>query len=72
MEQISSLSMLMMLIYWVKTNSIKKNMEALLEASREVGLEKTKNMVMFHHQNIGENPSLLIANKSFKNVAKFK
>jgi len=38
-----------------KTSTIKKNTEALLEASREVGLEvnteKTKYMFMSHHQN---------------------
>jgi hypothetical protein len=39
-------------------NIIKKNKEALLQASREVGLEintqKTKYMVVFHHQNSGQ------------------
>jgi hypothetical protein len=36
-------------------NTLKKNTEALLQASREVGLdvntEKTKYIVMFYHQN---------------------
>jgi hypothetical protein len=53
-------------------NTIKT--ETLLEASREVSLqvntEKTKFMVVFHHHNVGQNHSLLIANKSFENVAK--
>jgi hypothetical protein len=39
-------------------HTIKKNPEALLEASREVGLEvntkKTKYMFMSHHQNAGQ------------------
>jgi hypothetical protein len=56
--------------------TIKKNTEALLEASREVGLEvnteKTVYMVVSCHQNVGQNHYLLNANKSFENVAKFK
>jgi hypothetical protein len=48
----------------------------LSEASREVGLEvnteKTKYMVMSHHQNAGQNHNLLIANKSSENMAMFK
>jgi hypothetical protein len=63
----------MKLIYWVKTNTMKKNTEAMLEASRDVGLEinteKTKYMVMSYHQNIGQSHSL-IAYKFFDNVAK--
>jgi hypothetical protein len=57
-------------------NTIKKNIEALLEASREVDLgantEKTMYMVVSCHQNIQQNYSVLIANKSFENVAKFR
>jgi hypothetical protein len=57
-------------------NTIKKNKEALLEASRVVGLEvnteKTKYMVVSCHQSVGQNHNLLIANKSFKNMAKSK
>jgi hypothetical protein len=57
-------------------NAIKKNTEALFEASREVGLEvnteKTKYMVVSHHQNVGQNHNLLVANEFFENVAKFK
>jgi hypothetical protein len=34
------------------TNTIKKNTEALLEATREFG-RKVKNMVMSHHQKAG-------------------
>jgi len=47
----------------------------VLEVSREVGLEvnteKTKYMVVSRHQNVGQNHNLLIANRYFKNVAKF-
>jgi hypothetical protein len=53
-----------------------KNTEALLDASRAVGLEvnpeKTKYMVVSCHQNVEQNRNLLTANKSFENVAKFK
>jgi len=57
-------------------NTTNKYTEALLEASREVGLEvnteKIKYMVMSRHQNAGQNHSLFITNKYFVNVAKFK
>jgi hypothetical protein len=49
---------------------IKKNTEALLEASEEVGLqvnqEKTKYMLMLHNQKTGQNHSIKIANSSLK------
>jgi hypothetical protein len=57
-------------------NIMQKNREALLQASREVGLEvnteKTKHTVLSHHPNAGQNHNLLTANKPFQNVAKFK
>jgi len=53
-----------------------KNTEALLEASREVGLEvnteKTKYMVVSGHQNAGHIHNILIVNKLFENVEKCK
>jgi hypothetical protein len=51
-------------------NNIKKYKEALLQASREVGLEE--NTEKIYHQNAGQNQNLLSGNKSFENVAKFK
>jgi hypothetical protein len=57
-------------------NTIKENSETLLEASRDVGLEikakKTKYMIMTHHQNLGQDENIRIANEAFENVAKFK
>jgi hypothetical protein len=58
------------------TNICKQETEAVLDASKEVGLEvkteKTKYMVASHCQNTAQNHSLLIANKSFENMAKFR
>jgi hypothetical protein len=57
-------------------NTIKENSETLLEASRDVGLEinteKTKYMIMSHHQNSGQNQNIRTANELFKSVAKLK
>jgi hypothetical protein len=57
-------------------NTIKRNKEALLEASREVGLavntERTKCIVVSRHENIGQNYNFMIANKSYERVARFK
>jgi hypothetical protein len=57
-------------------DTIKKNTEALLDASKEVGLEvnpeKTKYMLMSHSQKVGQKHSIKIANRSFEDVAKFK
>jgi hypothetical protein len=57
-------------------DTVKKNTEALLDASKEVGLEvnpeKTKYMLRSRGQNIGEVHSIKVANKYFEDVAKFK
>jgi hypothetical protein len=57
-------------------NTIKKNTEALTKTSKEtviqVNTEKTNYMVVSLHKYVGQNHNLLIANKSFENVAKFK
>jgi sorting nexin-29 len=57
-------------------NAVRKYIGALLEATKEVDLEvhteKTKCTVMSCHWNAGKNHNLLIVNKSFENVVKFK
>jgi hypothetical protein len=57
-------------------DTIKQNTEALLDASKEVGIEvnpeKTKDILMSHSQKIGQKHSIIIANRSFEDVAKFK
>jgi hypothetical protein len=56
-------------------NTIQKNTEALLDASKEVGLEvnseKTKYMAM-SCKKAGQKHSIKIANRFFEGVAKFK
>jgi hypothetical protein len=56
--------------------AIKKNTEALVVASKEIGLEvnaeKTKYMVMSRDQNAGKNHNIKLDNKSFERVEQFK
>jgi hypothetical protein len=57
-------------------NTIHINAEALLDASKEIGLqvnsEKTKYMFMSRHQTAGRSNYIRVANKSFEKVAVFK
>jgi hypothetical protein len=57
-------------------DTIKKNTETLIDARKEVGLEtnveKTKHMLLFRHQNTGQNRDIRIANRSFENLSQFK
>jgi hypothetical protein len=57
-------------------NTIQKNTEALTDASKETGVEvnteKTKYMLMSHHQNKQQNQNIKMASRSLENVAKFK
>jgi hypothetical protein len=57
-------------------NTIKKNTETLIGASKEVGLEvnaeKAKYTLLSRHQNAGQNHNIKIGDKPFENVAQFK
>jgi hypothetical protein len=57
-------------------DTITKNTGALLDASKEVGLElnpeKTKYMLMSRSQKLGQKRSIKRANRSFEDVSKFK
>jgi hypothetical protein len=56
--------------------TIRKNTEALLIASKEIGLkvnaEKTKYMVVSQDQNTGQNGNIQIGNELFETVEQFK
>jgi hypothetical protein len=58
------------------TDTIQRNTKALLDASKEVGLEmnpeKTKYMLGSRCQKAGQRQSIKIGNRSFERVAKFK
>jgi hypothetical protein len=57
-------------------NTIKENVETILEDSTDVGLEinivKTKYMIISRHPNSEQNQNIRIAIESFEKVAKFK
>jgi hypothetical protein len=57
-------------------NTVKKNTEALIGASKEVGLEvnaeKTKCMLLSRHKNAGQNRNIKVGNRSFENASQFK
>jgi hypothetical protein len=57
-------------------NTIKKNTETLINASKEVCLEVnteiTKYMLMPRHRNAGQNHNMKIPNRSFDNAAEFR
>jgi hypothetical protein len=57
-------------------HAIKKNTEALVVGSKEIGLEvnaeKTKYMIMSRNQNAGQNHNMKIDNNSFERVEQFK
>jgi ribosomal protein S2 len=56
--------------------TIKKNTQTLFDAGKEVGLEvnteKTKYMLLSHHQNAGQSHAIKVANKCLENVAQIR
>jgi hypothetical protein len=69
-----------LLVYVVDVNllgnnidTIKKSTETLIDSSKEVGLEvtanKTKYMLLSHHQNARQNHDIKMANRLFESVA---
>ena len=59
-----------------RIHTLNENAEALLAATREIGLEvsadKTKYMVMSRHQNAGRIHSVRMDNSTFERVEEFK
>jgi hypothetical protein len=57
-------------------DTINKDTETLIDASREVDLEtnveKPKYKLLAHHQNADQNCEIKIGNRSFENVSQFK
>ena len=57
-------------------HTVKENAEALVVATKEIGLEvnadKTKYMIMSRDQNAGRSHSMKIDNSSIKRVEEFK
>jgi hypothetical protein len=43
-----------------------------MEVGLEINVEKTKYMLLSRQQNVGQNPDIKIANRSFENVSQFK
>jgi hypothetical protein len=58
------------------TDTIKNNMDALLDANKEPGQEmnpeKTKYILMSRSQKMGQKHGIMIANRSFEDVTKFQ
>jgi len=76
MVPISFLFILMMLVLGGSIHTIKRNAEALVVASKEIGLEvnadKNKYVVMPREQNAGHSYSIKIDDSSFERVEEFK
>jgi hypothetical protein len=57
-------------------DTIKKNTETLIDASKKVGLEinieKVKYMFLSRHQNVGQSRGIKLVNRFYENVSQFK
>jgi hypothetical protein len=57
-------------------DTIKKNTETLVDASREteleINLEKTNYMLLSHHRNADQNRNIKMAHRIFENMSWFK
>jgi hypothetical protein len=57
-------------------DTIKKDIETLIDASKEavleINVEKTKYMLLSRQQNVGQDRDIKIANRSLENVSQFK
>jgi hypothetical protein len=57
-------------------DTVKKNIKTLIDASKEVGLEitieKSKHMLLSHHQNVGQNRDIKITSRLFENVSQLR
>jgi hypothetical protein len=66
----------MCIIYWETTDTIKKNTETSINASKEVvieiNIEKIKCVLLSHHQNASQNQAIKIAYRQSENVQQFK
>jgi hypothetical protein len=53
-------------------DTIRKNTETLIDASKEVGLEmNVEEQSICYHQNLGQNQDVKIANRLFENISQF-
>jgi hypothetical protein len=57
-------------------DTIKKNTESLIDASKkvclEINIEETKYGSLYRHQNVGENWDIKMASRLFENVSQFR
>jgi hypothetical protein len=65
-----------LLAYTDDVNLLGDNIGTLIDASMEVGLEikveKTKYILLSHHQNVAQNQDIKIVNRSLENMSEFK